>query len=445
MNKTTVNIYRGTHGMGVVIAISFNKDRVILDFGAPFTPLSQVYDGEVRARQANRVKDALLLERIPQVPGVFSRKDLQDLPLQSYEDSAVNSAVFISHLHLDHMSEADKVDSHIPVYIHQEGIRLQNALNTVEEKKPRREFTPFSYHQTVTVGQIKVTPYYSDHPCPGSSGFLVETPDSTVYYSGDIRFHGVNSEKAWKELDKVSQHRTDLLIVDATTTSPAEFTGELISEQDIYDDIFSSLKDFTGLGIVNMYNRDVAMMRQIVNLADKLGRTAVFEPSFAFILQSLYGIKVPVWWLDNQHIPEFREEMKETWEMVPVEQIRKHPERYLLQNSYANILSLSDLDKLPGKYFHLFGEPLVKGAKEYQIMGNVVAKLGWQFRSYTNLYSFSHTYPEHLRKFIEKINAESVIAVHSSKPENLDPVSSTQFFPEEGREYLLENGQLKSL
>ena len=65
MNKTTVNIYRGTHGMGVVIAISFNKDRVILDFGAPFTPLSQVYDGEVRARQANRVKDALLLERIP--------------------------------------------------------------------------------------------------------------------------------------------------------------------------------------------------------------------------------------------------------------------------------------------------------------------------------------------------------------------------------------------
>ena len=78
-------------------------------------------------------------------------------------------------------------------------------------------------------------------------------------------------------------------------------------------------------------------------------------------------------------------------------------------------------------------------------MGNVVAKLGWQFRSYTNLYSVSHTYPEHLRKFIEKINAESVIAVHSSKPENLDPVSSTQFFPEEGREYLLENGQLKSL
>ena len=444
MNKTTVNIYRGTHGMGVVIAVSFDKDRVILDFGAPFTPLSQVYDGEVRVRHVNRVKDALLLERIPAIPGVFSKKDLQDYPLQSYEDSTLNTAIFISHLHLDHMSEADKIDSHIPVYIHEEGIRLQNALNIVDEKKPRRQFTPFFHHQTVSVGRIKVTPYYSDHPCPGSSGFLIETPDGTVYYSGDIRFHGVTSEKAWRELDLVARKAVDLLIVDATTTSPAEFTGELISEQDIYDDIFSSLKDFPGLGIVNMYNRDVAMMRQIVNLADKLGRTAVLEPAYAYILHSLTGIKAPIWWLDNQHIPEFRKKMKKTREIIPAEQIRKHPEKYLIQSSYANILSLSDFDLLAGQYFHLFGEPLVKGTKEYQIMSNVVSKLGWQLKSYTNLYSFSHTYPQHLRKFIEKINAATVIAVHSSRPEKLNPAGSTQFFPEEGKEYILDNSQLKS-
>ena len=442
MNKTTVNVHRGTHGMGVVISVTYGKDRVIFDFGAPFTPLAQVYDGEVRPRHLNRVKDALLLGRIPEVPGVFSKKDLQDYPLQPYEESELNTAVFISHLHLDHMSEADKIDLHIPVYIHEKGVELQNALDTVNETTPRRNYTPFNYHETVTVGEIKITPYYSDHPCPGSAGFLVKTPDSTVYYSGDIRFHGVNSRKAYKDLEALSDQNVDLLIVDATTTSPAQFTGETISEQDIYDDIFAKLKDYHGLAIVNEYNRDVAMMQQLVKLAERLNRTPVFEPSFAYILKALTGKEVRIYWLDNQHIPAFRQEMKKSRKIITIEEIRRDPEKYLLQNSYANILTLSDLNHLPGRYFHLFGEPLVAGTKEYQIMLNIVDHLKWEFNSYTNLYSFSHTYPEHLHGFIEKINPKTVIAVHSGHPENLDPVNSVQFFPEEGVEYTLAEGEL---
>ena len=42
MSNTMVNFYRGTQGMGVVISVTYDKDRVILDFGAPFTPLSEI-------------------------------------------------------------------------------------------------------------------------------------------------------------------------------------------------------------------------------------------------------------------------------------------------------------------------------------------------------------------------------------------------------------------
>ena len=79
MSNTKVKFYRGTHGMGIVISITYGKDRIIFDFGAPFTPLAQVYDGTLKPRYENRVKDAVLLERIPSVEGVFSRHDLQDL------------------------------------------------------------------------------------------------------------------------------------------------------------------------------------------------------------------------------------------------------------------------------------------------------------------------------------------------------------------------------
>ena len=75
-------------------------------------------------------------------------------------------------------------------------------------------------------------------------------------------------------------------------------------------------------------------------------------------------------------------------------------------------------------------------------MLNVIKKLKWEFSSYTNLYSFSHAYPEHLRNMVEKINAKTVVAVHSRNPEKLDPVNSIQFFPTEGCEYILQDGIL---
>lgn len=462
MNKTTLRFYRGTRGMGICISVTYEKDRIIFDFGAPFTPLAQVYDGTVRPRKISRVKDAILLGKIPPVEGVFSRKDLQDLDVPAYEESYINTAVMICHLHLDHMSEVDKVALGIPVYIHRDGIRLQELLYTVEGTEKYRSYTPFDYHVPFRVGQIEITPFYSDHPCPGSAGFLIKTPDSTVYYSGDIRFHGTECRKAFDELEILKKEKIDLLIVDATTTSPSEFVhGKkvdefmkepskdllegCISEQDIYDDIYRSLKDFRGLGIFNQYNRDVSMIRHMYELGNRLGRKTVFEPSLAYILHGFTGIRAPILRIDSSEIPEYFKEMEKNWEVISADEIRKTPERYLLQNSYRNIMSLTDFDGIEGKYFHLFGEPLTDGQKAWSIMRNVLDKLGWQFFSYSNLYSFSHAYPNQLAYLVKQINAKTVVAVHSKDPERLNPVDSIQVFPEEGKDYILTDGELKPL
>ena len=452
MNKTKIRFYRGTHGMGICISATYDKDRIIFDFGAPFSPLTEVYDGIVKHRNINRVKDAILLKRIPPVEGVFRKEDLQDLDLLSYEDCDLNTAVMISHLHLDHMSEADKIAPEIPVYIHSQGIKLLKLLNTVNNEKEYRKFTPFEYHVPFKVGSITITLYYSDHPCPGSAGFLIETPDSKIYYSGDIRFHGLGSERAFKELELLKGKDIDLLIVDATTTSPSEFIhgdslDELmkvpskqlikgcINEQDIYDEIYATLKNYKGLGIFNQYERDTDMMRHMYDLSRKLNRTIVFEPAMAYIFYHFTGLKTPV---SASDIPAYLE----GFETIDPTMIREHPEQYLLQSSYRKILSLTDYDGIKGQYFHLFGEPLTPDQKEWKIMRNMLDKLGWEFHTFSNLYSFSHTYPNQLAYLIETINARSVVAVHSKNPERLNPVNSVQFFPEENKDYLLENGTL---
>lgn len=456
MSNTLLNFYRGCHGMGIVISVSYGKDRVIFDFGAPFEPASNIFDGVVKPRIQNKVYDALLLNKIPMIDGIFSKDDIKDINIEAYEDTDYNSAIFICHLHLDHMSEIDKVAKQVPVYIHQDGLKLFNSLNFIENNIQTRTYSSFEYHKEIKIGCISLTPYYSDHPCPGSASFLIKTPDATILYSGDIRFHGTNSQKAYEELELFNNEKIDLLIVDSTTTSPSEFKKDeayeklyntpskdllpgSISEQDIYNNIYDHLKDFDGLGVFNQYIRDIKMMKHMYELAKSLNRTLVMEPSYAYILNKLSDIKVPIYIPDTGNDYSYAKD----FEVIDINTIKNNPNKYLLQNTYSNILTLIDFDGIKGKYFHLFGEPLVVQDKHYQIMLNIIEKLNWTFNSYANLYSFSHTYPNQLAYYIQKINAKSVVAVHSKHPENLNPVNSEQFFPEENKFYKLIDGKLK--
>ena len=448
MSKTIFNILRGTHGMGVTIEIRKDTDRVILDFGAPFDPHNTIYDNTVRHRHKNKVKDAILLKQALSVDGLYNKEDIKGLPLVPYEESKFNTAVFISHLHLDHMSETDKIAKEIPVYIHEDGAKLNQILRENGLSPTEREFETFQYEVPVIVGKIKVTPYFSDHPCPGSSGFLVETDDLTVYYSGDVRYHGLQATRAWNSILKLSRKKVDLLIVDATMTSPSEQYNQLFynqmprpsravpidaeSEESIYEDTLKLLTNYQGLGIFNCYPRDVNMMESLNSLAEKAGRMAVWEKEYGDILYKMKGIK--------PHILSDNDDSD--YPTVSVREIKEHPERYFLQNSYYHILNLIDFDGINGRYFHLFGEPLVSGTKEYQILQNMVKKLEWEFHTYSNLYSFSHAYPDQLIEMINEINPKAVIGVHSKHPELIPDHNYRMFFPEEGRDYTFDEIRL---
>lgn len=462
MNKTNVTFYRGCHGMGILIEVKYDKDRVIFDFGAPFNPLSEIYDGEVKVRDLNRVKDAIFLDRTKAINGIFAKNDIEGLNIQSYEESDLNTAILICHLHLDHMSEIDKVHPNIPVYIHKDGVKMQELIDEMEENKIYRKYSSFEYGEQINVGSIKVTTYFSDHPCAGSSSFLIETPDSKILYSGDVRYHGVNRDKAFKVMEDFNDKDIDLLIVDSTTTSPSEFimNEELknkynkpskdilpgsILEQDIYEDTYNLLHNFDGIGVFNMYPRDISMLRNMYELGQKMNRTTVFEPYYANILYALTGIAPTVIEPINNLNQAYIKNLRKVCKFITINEISKQPNKYLLQNSYRNILNLIDLDGIKGKYFHLLGEPLVAGTKEYNIMCNFIKKLDWEFKTYINLYSFSHAYPNHLAYIIEKVNAKTVVAVHSKHPENLNPMNSKQFFPIEGIEYNLDKGILNQI
>ena len=454
MSNTHIEFHKGLRGSGVVVSVTYNNSRVIFDFGAPYEPQNQVYDNDIRRRVKNKIKDGIILGNVPPIDGIFDEDHVKGIDIKSYQQASRTTGVIISHLHLDHMSNIDMVHPNIPVYMHKDGYNLLQALIDIEDEVHSRDYTPVELHTPFTIGEIMITAYFSDHPCFGACGYLIETGDKTIYYSGDIRFHGLRSEKAYNELELFADKNIDLLIIDGTTYSKKEFIRntdselamniptkalpeQAICEKFIYNELTSKLKQSDTLGIFNIYHRDMQLIEALIECADKSNRIITFEPKTAYVIKKLLNRTVNVYDIDvTIDLPYIKE--IENNPRITDEDISKCPTNYLLQNSYENLLELLSLPTTNANYFHLFGLPLIPTEPNYKIMKSLVNRMNINFHSYTNLYSFNHAYPGNLCYMIERIAAKMVVAVHSRNPEKLVTQSGVHILPKENVLYQIE-------
>jgi ribonuclease J len=458
-----LRFYEGLRGSGVVASMTYGKSRVIFDFGAPFNPMTQPYDGQVERREKSWVRDALRLGQIPPINGVFAARDLgSDSPIQPYEESDLTTGVVISHLHLDHMSGIGMVHPDIPVYLHRDANKLQTLLDQIGESVGERAFSPVDLYEPFWIGEIRITAYFSDHPCAGAVGYLIEPPDGKFYYSGDVRMHGGNLSKVLEDLEKLGQKNVDVLILEATTFSPSmyERAGKedllpslaipegMQTESQMLDRVLAELQQSKQLGIFNIYHRDMDLIRGLIRIGEETGRKIVFEPKTAYVVMHMLGYNPHIYIPDNKEyenldIHYFHEVLEHTPGVVSQEEICNSPGKYFLQNSYENILELFDLPAKGGQYFHLYGIPLVAGANDYNNMMRVLDWVGAEYASFANLYCFNHAYPNNLLYMAEKIAAKNIIAVHSSEPEKLQTRYSKQVLPNKNDVYHLISGELE--
>ena len=464
--KTIVKFYEGLSGSGVVVSVSYHQSQVIFDFGSPFNPSTQVYDGVVHQRVKNWVKDAIRLGKIPAIDGIFAQNDIQGLELIPAEVSEFNTAILISHLHLDHMSQIGMVHPSIPIYIHRNGYYLELALREVGESVGTRCFQFHDYHEEIKIGDIRAISYFSDHPCYGACSYLIKTPDQTIFYTGDIRYHGLQAQRAFAEIENLSQERIDLLIVDGTTYSPEMFAfnsdyqninspskaiiADMISEQDIYDDIYCKLEHSNALAIFNIYHRDMQLIQSLIAVAKSLTRSLVFEPETAYVYQALFPNEEI-----NYYIPDYKfysddynviKKLSNHANLISTETICNNPNKFFVQNSYKRMMQLHDfVAENNNEYFHLFGDPFDKNSFAYQRFEKCLELFHCNLHAYSNLYSFNHAYPNHLSYIIDKLDPKLVVSVHSNHPEKLNTVNRVQFFPEKTVAYELVNGMLKEL
>lgn len=178
-----IHIHRGKNQIGGnIIEVATNHTKILLDVGLELD---------------NSEKQSL-----PEIQGLF--------------DHAGYDAIFISHYHGDHIGLAYHTHKDIPIYL---GNASYNIILAADRYRKIKTFTPkgfLQHKQTITIGDISVTPYLCDHSAFDSYMLLCEADGETILYTGDFRSNG---RKSFDALLNGLPKNVDKLLCEGTTLS----------------------------------------------------------------------------------------------------------------------------------------------------------------------------------------------------------------------------------
>ena len=470
--KTKITFYAGIHTIGgVIMAVEYGNDRVLLEIGTAYVPSADVFDGHVQPRLRHRLSDAVRLHDAPLIDGIYRKEDLCGLlsPTPACDDPR-HTVTFISHLHLDHMSYFGMLDNRVDVYMSEPAQKLEALLETVglgSDNIRTVPAKPMHDREAVHVGEITVLPFLLCTQSYQDWSFYVETPDVKLHYTGDLVMHGEYLDNVLREMEYVKAQHPDLLVCEATTFMDStlemvygrtDVTVEpdvnlpkgMLDKCGLDAELETLLAQQTGLCVFNFYQREMADVMSFRTMAEHCGRELVFEPETAYVVWKFFNKPVLVWMPDS---PRFTPEeiARKPWlqallkvnRVITREELCAAPAHYLLQNSYEYSMELMDLPADNGAYLHAGGMPIGTYDPAYQNLMKVLQFTGFKYVTFFAKNYFSHAYPCQVKYYVDQIDAKILVPSHSQNPERLLPsANGIQFLPVLRQPYYYQDGKL---
>ena len=206
-------IHRGTHQIGgSAIEISTKSTRIILDFGNELS-LDEKY--------------------IP-----------ENLDIEGVTAGVPNcDGIVISHYHMDHLGQLTSALPDIPLYMGALSKEIALIGSEYQDKDLYLRLlgaNTFRGGEAFTIGDIHIRPLVIDHSAADSYMFVIEAEGKCVLYTGDFRMHGLRHH-VLEKLVSTYIGKVDVLITEGT--SLARDVDEYISEASVLEDISSYIQD----------------------------------------------------------------------------------------------------------------------------------------------------------------------------------------------------------
>ncbi|MDR0593184.1 MAG: hypothetical protein LBG60_08020 [Bifidobacteriaceae bacterium] len=491
-------MYSGLRSIGGVVAtVTRGRDRVVFEIGAAYDPATDFYTGGLGPRPEGWLRDGLRLGLVPWIDGLYPAAALDGLEgIVPAEDSDLNTAVFVSHLHLDHMAYMGAVHRDIPVYLSPNGQRIEAALEETGDgvRGWRDSYTAFTPGEPIAVGQIELLPLVSFTPAYGHSSCLITTPEGSLHWTGDLVMQ--RPEELANRLRDIELFRRrgglDVLICDCTEFSDeaaiaacSDGSGAIVPSLDLPVGWESfpamaagrrrALAEVEGLAAFNFYPREMEDVEMLVELGGLTGREVVFEPDAAWLVGRYFGTWPKYYVPDAARYADWpgveagraglareagqAEQAGRAWrpgrageawqarlareaERVTRQMVARDPARYLLQIGYPHLLELFDLPSAGGAYLQMGGVPMYDGDPNHARMVELAGRAGFRYVKFDDHMNMRHSPPSMVRHYVDAIDPRVLIPAHGANPERLAAKSGRWFQPEYGVVYRLAEGDL---
>lgn len=418
-DKTTITFHSGIMTIGgTVIEVAYKDAHIFFDFGTEFRPELDVDD---------QLSTLLEHRLVPELKGLYDSRLDYDYQGENHREYT-ETAVFLSHVHLDHSRMINYLDPSIPLYTLKESKAILNTLNRkgdflipspFEKSGFTREMVGLEAYDIIQIGELSIEILPVDHDAYGASALLIRTPDQLITYTGDLRLHGHNAEDTLAFCEQAKD--TDVLMMEGVSISfpEREDTEEkVLSEEDLIQQFVQLVLDNPHRQIT--FNGYPANVKRFAKIIEKSPRTVVLEANMAALLLEIFDLAVPYYYLDGEsQINELDSSLEMNYQELLSDQTT-----YLWQivDRFENL-------KKGSLYIHSDAQPLGDFDPEYAIFLDLLAQRDIEF---VRLSCTGHAFPDDLTKIISLIQPKLLVPIHTLHPEKMENPYGERILPERG-------------
>ena len=420
--KTKITFHNGILTIGgTIIEIAYEDSHIFFDFGSEYDPASP--------KQPKDLQDLLDMNLVPYLDNMFD-PSIELKGYESKEDNFKDTAVFLSHVHLDHSKIINYLNPSVPLYMLEGTKSLLNTLNINNDflfplhnqgDSNVRDIIGVKENEVVQVGKIKVKVMPVDHDAYGASGLLIETPDLVISYTGDIRLHGYRKD-ATLNFCKESEN-CDVLLIEGVTVSFQELNEnarvpEDENEINLIEKINNIVKENPNKQIT--FNYYISNIERILNIIKTNPRTVVLDAYYSYVVKHATGVQSYYYQLDDKDYG-----LDKSYE-VEFEKLLHDEGSYFWQ---LDTLAIEHFDRLKenGIYIHSNATPLGDFDPKYAPFIKRFEDNNIEFKL---VGCSGHAYPFDLIEIIDLIKPKLLVPIHSYHPERLYNKSGERLLPE---------------
>ena len=387
-----IRILKGTNQIGGVFTeISSKQAQIIIDFGDDL-------DG---------------VKRLENIEGLTIGKPAYD-------------GVFVTHNHQDHMGRIDDILEDVPVYMSDLSRKIFETVFCFSKNKGkiRRETINLKEEKTITIKDIKITPYIVDHSAYNSFMLLIEADGKRILHTGDFRNHGYKGILLESTLKKIG--KIDLLITEGTTFSREQVKSK--TEKELVDDIVEKTKKYDQV-LMLMSTTNIDRVTTMQKVANRTGKTVIHDIILSNVLQ-LVTQKIPNA-LNSKNIGVFlpsntyiKREMEEYRQYIELFQERINETGNLLHGKFImniRVSMLKDIERLKDEVLNncCIVYSMWEGYKREDMYKNFLDKMKELEIDVFDLHVSGHADYTAFNQVIDIAKPDAVIPMHTENKEKI--------------------------